>query len=73
MIRDMNMNGLIDVRGMNVGEYCSFIESRALHLGVTPFELNILNVEKGLISWDRFEAAKVELLARRMNDNLIEI
>ena len=69
----MNMNGLIDVRGMSVNEYCDFIESRALHLGVTPFELNILNVEKGLISWDRFEAAKVELLARRMNDNLIEI
>lgn len=64
------MNGLIDVRGMSVNEYCSYVESRAIHWGVSPFELNILNVERGLISWERFEAAKAELLERRMNNGL---
>lgn len=67
------MNGLIDVRGMSVNEYCDFVVSRALHWGVSPFELNILNVERGLISWERFEAAKAELLVRKMNGDLIEL
>ena len=55
---------LIDVRGMSVYEYCSFVESRALHLGVSSFELNIQFWEKGLIDGERYERAKWELEAR---------
>ena len=58
------MNDLIDVRGMSVYEYCNFVESRALHLGVSPFELNIEYWERDLISMVKFDLAKAELLSR---------
>jgi len=58
---------LLDVRGMSVNEYCNFVESRALHLGVTPFELNMeYCFERGLISDEMFERAKWELVGRRI-------
>lgn len=56
---------LLDVRGMSVYEYCNFVESRALHSGVTPFELNIqYHFERGLVDWEMYERAKAELLDR---------
>lgn len=56
---------LLDVSGMSVNEYCDFVESRALHLGVSPFELNMeYCFERGLISDTRYEEAKAELLER---------
>jgi hypothetical protein len=63
---------LLDVRGMSVNEYCSFVESRALHLAVSPFELNIEYWERDLISMIKFDLAKAELLHRRMNGDLVE-
>ncbi len=57
---------LLDVRGMSVNEYCSFIESRALHLGVSSFELNMeYYFDRDLISDEMYERAKAELLERR--------
>jgi len=57
---------LLDVRGMSVNEYCNFVESRALHLGVSPFDLNMeYCFERGLISNEMYERAKAELLERR--------
>ena len=59
---------LIDVRGMSVNEYCNFVESRALHLGVSPMELNIeYYFERGLISDEMYERAKWELNMRESN------
>ncbi len=56
---------LLDVSGMSVYEYCNFVESRALHLGVTPFELNMeYCFERGLIGDEMYERAKAELLSR---------
>jgi hypothetical protein len=64
-MRDME---LIDVRGMSVNEYCNFVESRALHLGVSPMELNIeYYFERGLISDEMYERAKWELNMRECN------
>jgi len=59
------MSELIDVRGMSVNEYCDFVISRAMHLRVSPFELNIQYWEKDLISMVKFDLAKWELNARR--------
>jgi hypothetical protein len=56
---------LLDVRGMSVNEYCDFVLSRAMHLHVSPFELNIEYWEKDLISMVKFDLAKWELNARR--------
>ena len=57
---------MLDVRGMSVYEYCNFVESRALHLGVSSFELNMeYYFERGLISYSMYERAKAELLERR--------
>jgi hypothetical protein len=57
---------LLDVSGMSVYEYCNFVESRALHLGVSSFELNMeYYFDRGLISDSRYERAKAELLERR--------
>lgn len=61
------MNDLIDVRGMSVNEYCNFVESRALHLGIEPYELNMeYHFERGLISGEMYERAKWELVGRKM-------
>ena len=60
------MSDLIDVRGMSVNEYCDFVVSRAMHLRVSPFDLNIeYCFERGLISDGMFALAKWELNARR--------
>jgi hypothetical protein len=57
---------LLDVSGMSVYEYCNFVESRALHLGVSSFELNMeYCFDCGLISDSMYERAKAELLERR--------
>jgi len=57
---------LLDVRGMSVNEYCDFVVSRAMHLCVSPFELNMeYCFERGLIGNEMFELAKWELNARR--------
>jgi hypothetical protein len=56
---------LLDVRGMSVNEYCDFVLSRAMHLRVSPFDLNIEYWEKDLISMVKFDLAKWELNARR--------
>ena len=56
---------LLDVRGMSVNEYCDFVVSRAMHLRVSPFDLNIEYWEKDLISMVKFDLAKWELNARR--------
>ncbi len=62
-----DMNDLIDVRGMSVNEYCNFVESRALHLGIDPYELNMdIFFEKMLISYEMYEKAKWELNARKI-------
>jgi len=61
------MSDLIDVRGMSVYEYCNFVESRALHLGIDPHELNMdIFFEKMLISDEMYEKAKWELVGRKM-------
>ena len=65
------MNDLIDVRGMSVNEYCNFLESRALHLGVSVFDLNIECWDRDLISMVKYDLAKAELLGRRMNGELL--
>jgi hypothetical protein len=64
-MRDME---LIDVRGMSVNEYCNFVESRALHLGVTPMTLNIDLWEKDLISMVKYDLAKAELWKRSIDE-----
>jgi len=61
-----DMNNLIDVRGMSVNEYCDFVESRALHLGIPPHELNMdIFFERMLISDEMYERAKWELVQRK--------
>ena len=60
------MSNLIDVRGMSVNEYCDFVVSRAMHLRVSPFELNMeYCFERGLIGDEMYERAKCELNARK--------
>jgi D-alanine-D-alanine ligase-like ATP-grasp enzyme len=60
-----DMNDLIDVRGMSVNEYCNFLESRALHLGIDVHELNMdIFFERMLISDEMYERAKWELVQR---------
>jgi hypothetical protein len=57
---------LLDVRGMSVNEYCDFVLSRAMHLRVSPFDLNMeYCFEMGLISDEMFELSKWELNARK--------
>ena len=58
---------LIDVRGMSVVEYCNFLESRALHLGVSAWELNIQMWEKDLITMVKYDLAKAELFQRQLD------
>jgi hypothetical protein len=61
-----NIMELLDVRGMSVNEYCDFVVSRAMHLRVSPFELNMeYCFERGLISEEMYEKAKWEMNARR--------
>ena len=63
------MNSLPNLALMSVNEYCDFVVSRALHLSVSPFELNMeYCFEMGAISDERYERAKWEMNARR-NDS----
>ena len=58
---------LIDVRGMSVNEYCNFVESRALHLGGSAWELNIQFWERDLISMVKYDLAQAELFQRQLD------
>ena len=63
------MTSLPNLALMSVDEYCDFVLSRALHLQVSPFDLNMeYCFELGAISDERYERAKWELNARR-NDS----
>ena len=63
------MNSLPNLALMSVNEYCDFLVSRAMHLRVSPFELNMeYCFERGLISDEMYEKAKWEMNARR-NDS----
>jgi hypothetical protein len=58
-----------NLSSMSVNEYCEFLITRAMHLRVSPFELNMeYCFERGLISDEMFEKAKWEMNARR-NDS----
>ena len=60
---------LLDVCGMSVNEYCEFLVTRAMHVRVSPFELNMeYCFELGLVSNEMYEKAKWEMNARR-NDS----
>ena len=60
------MDTLPNLALMSVDEYCDFVLSRALHLQVSPFDLNMeYCFELGAISDERYERAKWELNARR--------
>ena len=63
------MNSLPNLALMSVNEYCEFLITRAMHLRVSPFELNMeYCFEMGAISNERYERAKWEMNARR-NDS----
>jgi hypothetical protein len=63
------MNSLPNISQMSVNEYCDFLVTRAMHVRVSPFELNMeYCFERGLISDEMFEKAKWEMNARR-NDS----
>ena len=60
------MTSLPNLALMSVDEYCDFVLSRALHLQVSPFDLNMeYCFELRAISDERYERAKWELNARR--------
>ena len=59
------------VSGLSVSEYVDFLESRALHLGVSPFELSLeYHYERGLVSMVKHDMAKAELWKRDMEEAL---
>lgn len=59
------MDTLPNLALMSLSEYCDFLETRALHLGVDVFHLNIeYGITMGAISDERYERAKCELLSR---------
>jgi hypothetical protein len=63
------MNSLPNISQMSVNEYCDFLVTRAMHVRVSPFELNMeYCFERGLVSDEMFEKAKWEMNARR-NDS----
>jgi len=63
------MNSFPNISQMSVNEYCDFLVTRAMHVRVSPFELNMeYCFERGLISDEMFEKAKWEMNARR-NDS----
>lgn len=55
------------ISGLVMSEYVDFVESRALHLGVSAWELNIEFWERDLISMARYELAKAELFQRQLD------
>ena len=53
------------ISGLVLNEYVDFLETRALHLGVSPFDLNMdYHFERDLVSMARYELAKWELVKR---------
>lgn len=59
------MNTSFDVSNLVLSEYVDFLESRALHLGIDPHELNMAYFfEARSISMARYELAKCELYKR---------
>ena len=66
------MSILASIWKMSVNEYCNYLESSALHLGISPFDLNMeYHFEIGIVDTDRYERAKAELLDRRKNGDLL--
>jgi len=58
-----------NLASMSVNEYVEFLITRAMHVRVSPFDLNIeYCLERGLISDEMYELAKWEMNARR-NDS----
>jgi hypothetical protein len=58
-----------NLSSMSVNEYCEFLITRAMHVRVSPFDLNIeYHFERGLVSTEMYELAKWEMNARR-NDS----
>ena len=63
------MNSFPNISQMSVNEYVEFLITRAMHVRVSPFELNMeYCFEQGLVSDEMFEKAKWEMNARR-NDS----
>ena len=58
-----------NLSSMSVNEYVEFLITRAMHVRVSPFELNMeYCFESGLVSNEMYEKAKWEMNARR-NDS----
>ncbi len=58
-----------NLSSMSVNEYVEFLITRAMHVRVSPFDLNIeYHFERGLVSTEMYELAKWEMNARR-NDS----
>ena len=55
-----------NLSSMSVVEYVEFLITRAMHVRVSPFDLNMeYCFERGLISDEMYEKAKWEMNARR--------
>ena len=55
-----------NLSSMSVNEYVEFLITRAMHVRVSPFDLNMeYCFERGLISDEMYELAKWEMNARR--------
>ena len=55
-----------NLSSMSVNEYCEFLITRAMHVRVSPFDLNMeYHFELGLVSTEMYELAKWEMNARR--------
>jgi hypothetical protein len=60
-----------NLSSMSVVEYVDFLETRSLHMGIDAFDLNIeYGITMGIISDDRYERAKGELLRRWAKEEL---
>ncbi len=58
-----------NLSSMSVNEYVEFLITRAMHVRVSPFDLNMeYCFELGLVSNEMYERAKWEMNARR-NDS----
>lgn len=57
-----------NLSSMSVVEYVDFLETRSLHMGIDAFDLNIeYGITMGIISDERYNLAKFELLKRWAN------
>jgi len=55
-----------NLSSMSVNEYVEFLITRAMHVRVSPFDLNMeYHFELGLVSTEMYELAKWEMNARR--------